>query len=148
MQAGGELDGLYRRRDCGTHRESLRSLISDCLGLWLTPDPVVITPERFYDPQQLNAYAYVRNSPTRLVDPTGAILHFSGDIAADKEELCKIAGDNLCSRISVDKNGVVSFDTAGLDLSTNEGAALISDLVQSNNTFDFSEGPTVETAGG
>ncbi len=43
------------------------------------------------------------------------------------------------------KTGVVSFDTTGLDLSKNEGAGLVNDLVSSKNTYDFSIGPTVMT---
>ena len=43
---------------------------------------------------------------------------------------------------------MVSFDTKDLDLSKNEGASLVNDLVQSKSTFDFSVGPTVQTAQG
>lgn len=108
----------------------------------------MITPERFYDPQQLNAYGYVRNNPLRLIDPTGMKLTISGDIEAAQSDLCSIAGD-ACDRITVDeKTGVVSFNTQGLDLSKNAGASLINDLVQSKNSYGLSEGPTVETAGG
>jgi len=82
------------------------------------------------------------------VDPTGMILKLSGDVIADFNDLCDIAGD-ACDRLTVDlATNVVSFDTTGLDLSTNEGAALINDLVQSVSTYDFSVGPTVQTAQG
>jgi RHS repeat-associated protein len=37
-------------------------------GQFLTPDTIVQNP---YDPQTLNRYAYCRNNPIRLVDPTG-----------------------------------------------------------------------------
>ena len=119
------------------------------LGRFLSSDPVVITPERFSDPQQLNAYTYVRNSPLRLVDPNGMILRLSGNMRMAKDEICAIIGTEECSTVTVDENtGVVSFNTEGLDLSTNEGAALINDLVQSQNVYGLSEGPTVDTAGG
>jgi RHS repeat-associated protein len=117
------------------------------MGRFMTTDPVVVTPDRLRDPQQLNQYAYVRNNPLRLVDPTGEILQLSGNTAADYNNLCEIAGD-ACDRITVNKDGTVSFNTEGLDLSKNEGAALINNLVESKSTFDFSVGPTVETAGG
>lgn len=38
------------------------------LGRFLTPDTIVQSP---YDPQFLNRYAYCRNNPINLVDPTG-----------------------------------------------------------------------------
>jgi len=118
------------------------------MGRFLSTDPIVITPERFYDPQQLNAYAYVRNNPLRLIDLTGMTLTASGNLDADKADLCKIAGD-ACDRVSIDqKTGNVTFNTEGLDLSKNEGASLINDLVQSKSNYGFAEGPTVETAGG
>ena len=60
-------------------------------------------------------------------------------------DLQQIAGD-AASRLSMDaKTGVISFDTKDLDLSKNEGASLVNDLVGSKNTYDFSIGPTVMT---
>lgn len=47
-----------------------------------------------------------------------------------------------------EKTGVVTFDTKDLDLSANEGAALLNNLIQSQNTYDLSIGSTVEIAGG
>lgn len=41
------------------------------LGRWLTPDPGGKKVVRLDDPQTWNAYAYVRNNPTTLTDPTG-----------------------------------------------------------------------------
>ena len=38
------------------------------IGRFLTPDTIVQSP---YDPQFLNRYAYCRNNPINLVDPTG-----------------------------------------------------------------------------
>jgi RHS repeat-associated protein len=44
------------------------------LGRFMQVDPVTVTPARQVDPQQLNLYAYVRNNPLKLVDPTGMII--------------------------------------------------------------------------
>jgi RHS repeat-associated protein len=119
------------------------------LSRFMSADPVVITPERFYDPQQLNEYAYVRNNPTTLVDPTGMILRLAGNVADATNDLCQIVGAANCSRITVDQStGIVTFDTKDLDLNANAGASLVNDLVQSQSTYGFSSGPTVETAGG
>ena len=40
-------------------------------GRWLTPDPSGIKAVRLDDPQTWNMYAYVRNNPTTVTDPTG-----------------------------------------------------------------------------
>jgi RHS repeat-associated protein len=116
------------------------------LGRFMTTDPVVITTERLKNPQQLNLYAYVANNPLRFIDPTGEILQCAGtDLKQCLADLQQIAGDDA-SRLSMDvKTGVVGFDTTGLDLSKNEGASLINDLVGSKNTYDFSVGPTIMT---
>jgi RHS repeat-associated protein len=119
------------------------------LGRFMTTDPVVITTERLTNPQQLNLYAYVANNPLRFIDPTGEILQCVGT-TANKQQQCfadlqQVAGD-AANRLSMDaKTGVVSFDTTGLDLGKNGGAALVNDLVGSKNTYDFSIGPTVMT---
>jgi RHS repeat-associated protein len=119
------------------------------LGRFMSVDPVIITPERKVDPQQLNRYAYVRNNPLRLVDPTGEILELSGDLAADTAALCSIVGSGNCDRISInEQNNTVSFNTSGLDLSANEGAALVNQLVTSSDTYGFALSDTANTAGG
>ena len=41
------------------------------MGRFMTPDPVFISADRVFDPQSLNLYAYVRNNPLSLTDPTG-----------------------------------------------------------------------------
>jgi len=43
-------------------------------GRWLSPDPAGLAAADLANPQSLNRYAYVMNSPTTLVDPTGS--HF------------------------------------------------------------------------
>ena len=40
-------------------------------GRWLSPDPIGKGAVRLDDPQTWNMYAYVRNSPATLTDPTG-----------------------------------------------------------------------------
>ena len=116
------------------------------LGRFMTTDPVVVTTERLKNPQQLNLYSYVANNPLRFIDPTGAILRATGDQQADYNDLCAIAGDACADRLKIDaKTGNVTFDTTGLDLSKNEGAALVNNMVTSKSTYEFSEGPTVMT---
>jgi len=45
---------------------------SSNLGRFMSPDPVIITPDRLKNPQQLNLYVYVMDNPLRYVDPDGA----------------------------------------------------------------------------
>jgi RHS repeat-associated protein len=40
-------------------------------GRWLSPDPIGVKAVKFDDPQTWNMYAYVRNTPTTLTDPSG-----------------------------------------------------------------------------
>lgn len=122
------------------------------MGRFMSADPVIITPERLANPQQLNLYAYVANNPLRYIDPTGEVLRATGNQQADYNDLCAILGDACANRLSIDaKTGDVSFNTGAigdgpaLDLSKNEGAALVNDLVNSKNTYEFSEGPTMMT---
>ena len=144
-----------RPRTSGKERDSESGLDnfgarynSSQYGRFTTPDPVVITTERLKKPQQLNLYSYVANNPLRFIDPTGEILQCGGNMDEEKEcfaDLQRVAGD-AADRLSMDaKTGLVSFDTTGLDLSKNEGAALVNDLVGSKNTYEFSIGPTVMT---
>jgi RHS repeat-associated protein len=44
------------------------------MGRFMSADPVFISADRLTDPQSLNLYAYVRNNPLSLVDPTGLEL--------------------------------------------------------------------------
>jgi RHS repeat-associated protein len=118
-------------------------------GRFVSVDPVIVTPERIHDPQQLNRFTYVRNNPLRLVDPTGEILQVTGDLASDRSALCEIVGSNYCSRITIDeKTQTVGFDSTGLDLSSNEGAKLVNQLVASASTYTFSISDSADTAGG
>ena len=45
--------------------------MSSAQGRFTSPDPIHIMAQKLVDPQQWNMYAYVRNNPLRLIDPTG-----------------------------------------------------------------------------
>ena len=43
-------------------------------GRWISPDPAGLRAVRLADPQTWNRYAYVRNSPNHLIDPSGLFM--------------------------------------------------------------------------
>jgi RHS repeat-associated protein len=82
---GGEIpitsSDVNRYKFTGKERDSESGLdmfvarhYGSSLARFLQVDPVTVTPARQVDPQQLNLYAYVRNNPLKLVDPTGMII--------------------------------------------------------------------------
>jgi RHS repeat-associated protein len=61
------------------------------MGRFMSPDPVTVTSARQADPQQLNLYSYVRNSPLTLTDPSGMIINTDDLNDKDKALWAKIA---------------------------------------------------------
>ena len=55
-------------------------------GRFTSVDPFTVTPGRLVDPQQLDLYAYVRNSPLRNYDPTGMVIDTSQLSDKDKKK--------------------------------------------------------------
>jgi len=79
------------------------------LGRFSTTDPVLIEPNRAYDPQRINLYVYVRNSPLVLVDSTGQIIDDSSLENNEKYQKWKAAllateaGRNMWNKFHDDK---------------------------------------------
>src|SRR5712692_8078566 len=111
-------------------------------GRFTTSDRVVVTNERLFDPQQFNLYGYVRNNPLKFVDPTGMILTISGDTEEAEKQLARILGvDDAAKRITYDKKtNTITVDITGIDLTKNEGAALLNDVIGRKNRYDLSIG--------
>jgi RHS repeat-associated protein len=72
---GARLENRIRSRCTGKERDSESGLDNfgarynaSSMGRFMSPDPL---GGRMLDPQTLNKYAYVRNNPTTLIDPTG-----------------------------------------------------------------------------
>jgi RHS repeat-associated protein len=53
------------------------------MGRFMTPDPLYIEAHRLADPQRLNLYAYARNNPVTLSDPTGLDVALKCDTQAN-----------------------------------------------------------------
>ena len=120
------------------------------MGRFTSVDPVTVTPERFYDPQQFNLYAYTRNNPLRFIDPTGKTLTISGDLDEVKKQLAEMLGtDDAAKRIKFDqKTNTITVDLNGIDLNKNEGAALLNDVISSTKVYDVKIGTSVDAKGG
>jgi RHS repeat-associated protein len=119
-------------------------------GRFTSTDPVTVTPQRFHDAQRFNGYAYTRDNPLRFIDPRGEDVRLSGDLEEAKKQLKYILGtDDADKRVTFDaKTNTISVDLNGIDLSKNEGAALLNDMVSSKNVFEVTVGSTVQTLGG
>ena len=120
---------------------------SGAQGRFISVDPVIITPGRIRDPQQLNRYSYVRNNPFKYIDPDGEQLFLSEDIDAARAELCRIIGGE-CGRIEYDeKNNTITVDISGLQ--DNEGAMLLDEVANDNDAFyGLTLGAEMATRGG
>lgn len=120
------------------------------MGRFTSVDPIIVTPERFFDPQQFNLYSYTRNNPLRFIDPRGERLTISGDFDEIKKQLADMLGtEDGAKRITYDdKTGTITVDLTGIDLSKNEGASMLSDAIGSKNVYDIHVGDSVETLGG
>ena len=122
---------------------------SGAQGRFTSPDRPLLD-QHPDDPQSWNLYSYVRNNPLRFIDPTGHELRVSQGWDLGQQDLCRTLGTSDCAdRISYDqKTQVVSVNLAGIDLSKNAGAQLLSDLTGSTNVYDLAYGSSVNTQGG
>lgn len=73
-------------------------------GRFTTVDPVLITPYRLVNPQALNPYSYVANTPLKFTDPTGKTIRFRN------EEDAKKAVDLYKRGLSKDQQSAVSYE--------------------------------------
>jgi uncharacterized protein RhaS with RHS repeats len=94
---------------------------------WLSPDPASKKAAKLIDPQTWNMYAYVRNSPTTLTDPSGLDISCISDRCAD---YLKALQENLSFKIVVDKGKISTqgyIDKKGLSKSEKALLKAISD---------------------
>src|SRR5438477_2046578 len=73
-RSGSRCTGKERDSESGLDNFGARYDAST-MGRFMTPDPLGGHME---DPQTLNKYAYVRNNPTTLTDPTGLDIWLQG----------------------------------------------------------------------
>ena len=65
------------------------------MGRWMSPDPGGEKVVKLDDPQTWNMYAYVRNNPTTLTDPTG-LKDQGQDQGVIDQGLCRSDSEGAC----------------------------------------------------
>jgi RHS repeat-associated protein len=70
--AGNHYKFTGKERDTETGLDNFGARFnSSTMGRFMSADPVWVTGPRMVDPQRFNLYAYVRNNPLTLTDPSG-----------------------------------------------------------------------------
>ena len=81
------------------------------MGRFMSPDPVFATIDRVADPQQWNMYAYARNNPLSITDPTG--LDFNLTCSGGNTATCQ---NGLQGQTTTDANGKSTFAATDVDM--------------------------------
>ena len=74
-------------------------------GRFTSPDPVMLSKQRIFDPQQWNMYGYARNNPLSMIDPDGREVRVLDDEALNR--IRSTVPENLRSNIKLDKKGLI-----------------------------------------
>jgi len=108
------------------------------MGRFMSPDPVFASAARVMDPQQWNMYAYARNNPLSITDPTG--LDFNLSCSGGDTLTCQngVQGQTLLA-----DGGGTRFEAADVDMNKQgDPSAGYSDQFGNNykGTFDQNNG--------
>jgi RHS repeat-associated protein len=136
---GSRSTGKERDQETGLDYMEARYYGSS-MGRMMSPDPVFISIDRIRDPQGLNLYAYARNNPLSITDPTGLDFYQTCTSSKDNGDTCQQV-QNGSSKVWVqgtsDSNGNftanrIANDADGNLVDTAHGNAAVS------GTFDES----------
>jgi RHS repeat-associated protein len=118
-RGGSRYNGKERDQEDGNYYYGARYYAS-YMGRMMTPDPL---GGSVGDPQTLNKYAYVRNSPLNLTDPTGLTDQDDRDPSQEWDEMCADHPD-FCGGRDPHKEGIQRRGSnfgAGSNVSTANG---------------------------
>ena len=108
------------------------------IGRFMSPDPVFISAARLTNPQSLNLYAYVRNNPLNLTDPTGLDAYLSCTSTKDNATTCQQV-ENGGEKIWVQGQTVDGkFQAYDIDMNR-DGSGLYSDQFGNDYKGTFNE---------
>jgi RHS repeat-associated protein len=100
---GSRSTGKERDQESGLDYMDARYYGSN-MGRFMSPDPVFASKYKVADPQQWNMYAYARNNPLSITDPTGLDFNITG--CGNNSATCQ---NNMFGTTSTDANGKSSF---------------------------------------
>ena len=86
------------------------------MGRFMSPDPVFASKYKVADPQQWNMYAYARNNPLSITDPTGLDFNITG--CGKSSDTCQ---GNLYGTTATDGDGTKTFTATRLSNDANGG---------------------------
>ena len=102
-------------------------------GRFASPDPVFFQAEMLADPQRFNLYAYVRNTPESLVDPSGERIELVGTPEERQSEFAAlqqaVGGGAAAQQLSiVEENGRFYVDVDNI-VTFGKSSAVAADFV-------------------
>jgi RHS repeat-associated protein len=115
------------------------------MGRWLSPDPGGVKVVKLDDPQTWNMYAYVRNNPTTLTDPSGLVVQVD-----DEDALKRIKSTlpkSVRKSITLDKNRNIDKGVLNKVKSSDPNVKALKDLVNNSKTIEVATGNSVNLKG-
>jgi RHS repeat-associated protein len=112
-----KLTGKERDQESGLDLMGLR-YNGPTLGRFTSPDPEFASSDRIADPQQWNMYAYARNNPLSITDPTG--LDFNLTCSGGNPATCQ---NGIQGQTTTDANGKSTFTATDVDMNDPKDAS-------------------------
>ena len=116
--------------------------VGSAQGRFTTPDPVMLSNQRMFDPQQWNMYSYSRNNPLSMIDPDGREVR-----ALDDEALNRIRStvpENLRSHIRADKKGLIDKKALGRVKTRDQNFNDLRTSANASATLEVATAPSVK----